>query len=134
MGINGQKRKKKQGPVPSLEESLPKKFKSDKTAKAKKPGYGLKAKTSTTPNSTAAKPAPKAPTNSTPIAEVVDHNAEDEQSFGTVKASLFDSEDDEDDELGLDEFEGLEEAVDMFSPKPRISNFSDNEEEEGQDS
>jgi hypothetical protein len=43
MGINGQKRKKKEGPVPSLEESLPKKFKSDKTVKAK-PEYGLKTK------------------------------------------------------------------------------------------
>jgi ribosomal RNA methyltransferase Nop2 len=133
MGVNGQKRKNKQGPVPSLEESLPKKFKSDKTAKAKKPEYGLKVKTTTTPNSTAAKPAPKAPTNSTRIAEVVDLNAEDEQSFVTVKASLFDSEDDEDDQAGLDEFERLEEDVDRY-PQLRISNFSDNEEEEGHDS
>jgi ribosomal RNA methyltransferase Nop2 len=133
MGVNGQKRKNKQGPVPSLEESLPKKFKSDKTAKAKKPEYGLKVKTTTTPNSTAAKPAPKAPTNSTRIAEVVDLNAEDEESFVTVKASLFDSEDEEDDQAGLDEFERLEEDVDRY-PQLRISNFSDNEEEEGHDS
>jgi hypothetical protein len=41
MGVNGQKRKKKQGPV-SLEESLPKKFKSDKPAKSKKNENGAK--------------------------------------------------------------------------------------------
>src|SRR5271154_1990950 len=36
MGVNGQKRKKKQGPVPTLEESLPKKFKAGPTTKPKK--------------------------------------------------------------------------------------------------
>jgi hypothetical protein len=125
MGVNGQKRKKKQGPVPSLEESLPKKFKSDKVTKAKKAEHSVK--TTTTPNPTATKAAakatPKATPNSIPIAEKVEHNAENEQSFGTAKASLFDSEDGEDDEFGLDEFEGLDGDVDKYPLKRRISNL-----------
>jgi len=112
MGINGQKRKKKQGPVPSLEESLHKKFKSDKATKEQKPEYRLD--TTRTPNSTATKPAANETTNPTPIAEII---AEDEQSFGTAKASLFDSEDEEDDEDGLDEFQELDDDVDRYPHK-----------------
>jgi 25S rRNA (cytosine2870-C5)-methyltransferase len=127
MGVNGQKRKKKQGPVPSLEESLPKKFKSDKTVKAKKAEHGVK--TTTTPNPTLRKPTAKATPNPIPLAEKIEHNVEEEQSFGTAKASLFDSEDDEDN-VGFDEFEGLDRDVDRYPRKLRISNFSDDNEEE----
>jgi hypothetical protein len=103
MGVNGQKRKKKQGPVPSLEESLPKKFKSDKSVvKRKKSANGVKS------NGTAK-------TKSTAVAvevhkvEEVDDIADEHQDFGAAKSSLFD-----DDEEDVDEFEGLEDEVDMY--------------------
>src|SRR5262245_26958586 len=89
MGVNGQKRKKKQGPVPTLEETFPKKFKSDKPAKLK----------------TQENEGPRKP-NKRPVSTKVDSNGVDEDEapdLGVTKASLFDDIDEDE-----DEFEGLE--------------------------
>jgi hypothetical protein len=102
MGVNGQKRKKKQGPVPSLEESLPKKFKSDKPAKSKKNENGVKTNGSGKLSKFVTK---KDNSPKVDIEEVVI----DERR--ATKASLFD--DDDDDEPEEDEFEGLDKDVDM---------------------
>jgi hypothetical protein len=107
MGVNGQKRKKKQGPVPSLEESLPKKFKSEKSVKPKKTENGVK------PNGSAKLVSKKV--NNAKV--IVQQQPDDEevvdgqQDFGATKASLFD--DDGDDGFEADEFDGLEDNVDM---------------------
>lgn len=107
MGVNAQKRKKKQGPVPSLEESLPKKFKSDKSVK-KKSENGVKS------NVTRKLSSRSAPSKASKNVQV-EEAEEDfevvspvEQDFGATKASLFDDDDDQ-----ADEFEGLDEDADM---------------------
>jgi hypothetical protein len=108
MGVNAQKRKKKQGPVPSLEESLPKKFKSEKSVKRKKSENGVKSNVTRKLS-----PKPSAPKAGKSVH--IEEPAEDfeavtpvEQDFGAAKASLFD-----DDEDQADEFEGLDEFADM---------------------
>src|SRR5579859_6461751 len=111
MGINGQKRKKKQGPVPTLEESLPKKFKSDKPSKSKAKENGVKEakKEQVRKEKKVRKQEPPAP--------VVEFDSEEEdveemsveedvsRDFSATKASLFDDADD----LPEDEFNGIEE-------------------------
>lgn len=111
MGINGQKRKNKQGPVPTLEESLPKKFKSDKTSKFKAKGNGLKE--------TNGKGISRQKIKEPPVVEksVVEFNSDDEEEeegiesdavmedFSKTKASLFDDAED----LPEDEFSGIDE-------------------------
>jgi len=100
MGVNGQKRKKKQGPVPSLEETLPKRFKSEKNVKPKKAENGAKTNGSAKPSSK------KISKIATRQGEHIDEEIVDkEQDFGATKASLFDDD---------DEFEGLEDNVDMY--------------------
>jgi hypothetical protein len=108
MGVNGQKRKNKQGPVPSLEESLPKKFKSSKFEKSKKSRNGVKTKVVAKP---AKKPVEK-PKAKILTPDPVEENGDDEREFGAAKASLFDDEDEEEDVF--DEFEGLDGEVDMY--------------------
>ena len=102
MGVNGQKRKKKQGSVPTLEESVQKKLKRSKTTTAKFSEKGPETITA----------APK------PLLEQYqelggDDNVEDRQVFGKTKALLFDDNEDKEDALRLDEFEGLDGDVDM---------------------
>ena len=106
MGVNGQKRKKKQGPVPSLEETLPKKFKSEKIAKSKNAGTSVK-------RAVGSKKVGEKGTKKAISVEVVNDKLEDGEFFGAARASLFD--DDEVEET-FDEFEGLDGAVDMYPP------------------
>lgn len=99
MGINGQKRKNKQGPVPSLEESLPKKFKSakyEKPVKGKKGENGVKKA-----NGDAVTKKPK---KTDLTVDFDDEITSEEDNLQATKASLFD----DDDLDGEDEFEGLE--------------------------
>lgn len=103
MGVNGQKRKKKQGPVPSLEESLPKKFKSEKYSKPKKTENGVKV------NGSAKRESKRIDKPKVDVREQEEEIVQDVQDFGAAKASLFD----DDDEIEGDEFEGLEDDVDM---------------------
>jgi hypothetical protein len=118
MGINGQKRKNKQGPVPTLEESLPKKFKSDKSSKVKVKetnGKGISKKEKGKDQSVAEKP-------------VVEFDSDEQEEgsgsedvvmedFSKTKASLFDDAED----LPEDEFNGMdEESEDLYLP-PRPS-------------
>ena len=98
MGVNGQKRKKKQGPVPSLEESLPKKFKSEKPVKSKKNENGVKANGSAKLSKTVTR------SEDNPKVEIEKEEVDERKAFGATKASLFDDDDDEQD---ADEFEGL---------------------------
>jgi hypothetical protein len=107
MGVNGQKRKKKQGPVPSLEESLPKKFKSEKSAKPKNTENGVK------PNGSAKLVSKKVDNPKVKVQQRPDDEevVDEQQDFGATKASLFD--DDDDDGFEADEFDGLEDNVDM---------------------
>jgi hypothetical protein len=99
MGVNGQKRKNKQGPVPSLEESLPKKFKKDvPVKKPKKSENGVKAKR--------VKPREEKEVVAEEVAvEVAPHEESDDATpeFGVAKASLFGDidEDEEDDEFDM---------------------------------
>lgn len=111
MGVNGQKRKKKQGPVPSLEESLPKKFKSEKSVKPKKPENGVK------PNGNVKLVSKKVDNPKVKVRQQPEEEeevADEQRDFGATKASLFD-----DDDSGFegDEFDGLEDDVDMYPPE-----------------
>jgi hypothetical protein len=99
MGVNAQKRKKKQGPVPTLEESLPKKFKSDKPTKSKKSENGVKENGKGNPSMR--KAVAKATAD-----EKVEDFADEPQDFGAAKASLFD----DDDEEAVGEFEGMDDV------------------------
>src|SRR5271168_4528825 len=85
MGINGQKRKNKQGPVPTLEESLPKKFKQDTTTKPKKQS-STKKDFKVNGNETRESKATKV------SVEEFEDKAGD---FGATKALLFDGEDED---------------------------------------
>jgi hypothetical protein len=87
MGINGQKRKKKQGPVPTLEESLPKKFKQDTTTKSKK--HDTKANGKENRERKVNKVS----------ADIVEEFEDEPADFGATKALLFDGED-EDEPVG----------------------------------
>jgi len=98
MGVNAQKRKKKQPPVPTLEESLPKKFKKDTAEKPKKPENGVKANGKG--KHTKRKVAIKAVAE-----EKVEEFPDEPQDFGATKASLFDDND-------RDDYEGEEEVGD----------------------
>jgi hypothetical protein len=115
MGVNGQKRKNKQGPVPTLEESLPKKFKSSKITKSKKSENGLETAPAAVPKPGTIPSSTKSVLKTTPsVDQSIDDNVEDERVFGKTKASLFDDDDEEVvEDLGLDEFEGLDGDVDM---------------------
>ena len=113
MGVNGQKRKKKQGPVPSLEESLPKKFKSEKHVKPKKGEKPAKsnglggAKVGTKQNKR------RVQVDAEEVEGVVGEAHRQplgEQDFGTTKNSLFDGSEDDGDEFG-----DLEGDVDMYN-------------------
>lgn len=104
MGVNGQKRKNKQGPVPSLEESLPKKFKSNKPVKAKKSQNGVKTNGSTKLSKSVTK------RDNSPKVAVEEDVVDERRDFGATKASLFD----DDDEPEGDEFEDLDNNVDMY--------------------
>lgn len=113
MGVNAQKRKKKQGPVPTLEESLPKRFKSDKSVKPKKHDGGEEANDT---SKRTAKSHPKTSTkveNPKPVSEEVNALVAEKDDFGTTKASLFD----DDEDMIADEFQGLEDEVSMYFPK-----------------
>jgi hypothetical protein len=95
MGVN--QRKNKQAPVPTLEEALPKKFKSDKVSKGKKNNASKEPKARS--NGTAKESKEK---EEIPVVDFDDEPEEDEEtSFGAVKASLFDDDDEEE----QDEFE-----------------------------
>jgi hypothetical protein len=108
MGVNAQKRKKKQGPVPSLEESLPKKFKSDNSVKKKKSENGTKSNATSKLSSKPPAPKPRKSVQTEEPEEDFEVNSPIEQDFGATKASLFDDDDDQADEL-----EGLDEDEDM---------------------
>jgi hypothetical protein len=109
MGVNGQKRKKKQKAVPSLEETLPKKFKS---------GNGTKKETAE--NYSKTKGAPKLATSlnghgstSIPVEQQnngLNENVDVDVGFQVTKASLFDDEDEE-----VDEFDMLNDDADMYA-------------------
>jgi hypothetical protein len=114
MGINGQKRKNKQGPVPTLEESLPKKFKSDRSSKVKVKetnGKGISKKEKGKERLVAEKP-------------VVEFDSDEQEEgsgsedvvmedFSKTKASLFDDAED----LPEDEFNAMdEEGEDLYLP------------------
>ena len=108
MGVNAQKRKKKQGPVPTLEESLPKKFKSDQPAKPKRTGNGVEKK----PN--AQKPVKKVGERRKDADDDDDANGfneNEERVFGTTKSSLFNDSEDEPE----DEFDGLSTEFDLYA-------------------
>ena len=116
MGVNGQKRKKKQGPVPSLEESLPKKFKSDKASKPKKNENGIKTNgLGKAPKSQSKEPekVEKSKLESGEPEDELDEILADTDDFVATKASLFES----DDEENVDEFEGLQDEMDLYNPK-----------------
>ena len=104
MGAN--QRKKKQAPVPSLEETFPKRFKSDKGA-IKKNGTTEKSNGVKPSKETPAKVQPK-PAQPVPEEPVIEDSLEEGQDFGATKAALFES----DEENDVDEFEGLEEGED----------------------
>lgn len=104
MGVN--QRKNKQAPVPTLEEALPKKFKSDKVVKGKKKNVHKEPKARR--DGTAEESKEK---EEIPVAEFDDEREEDEEtSFGAVKASLFDDDDDDEEQ---DEFE-IEQEDDLY--------------------
>jgi hypothetical protein len=92
MGVNGQKRKKKQGPVPSLEESLPKKFKAGPATKPKKQDS---SKTGAKVNG---KEKRESKANKTD-AESVNEFETEAEDFGVTKALLFDGEDQEEEPI-----------------------------------
>jgi transcriptional/translational regulatory protein YebC/TACO1 len=111
MGVNGQKRKKKQPPVPSLEETLPKKFKSDKPAKPRKREDGVKIRTKPTSNGVTTKSSLKEKKLPKEEKRQIEDESEKENSveehdFGATKASLFDDIEEEDDVE--DEFAGID--------------------------
>jgi hypothetical protein len=115
MGINGQKRKNKQGPVPSLEESLPKKFKSAKYEKPLKGKKGENGVKKTNGDATVEKPKKAELT-----VDFDDDVSSDEDNVQATKASLFD----DDDLDGEDEFEGLEddeEYASFMCPADRVA-------------
>jgi len=97
MGVNAQKRKKKQRPVPTLEESLPKRFKKDPAAKSKTSGNGVKA------NGKGKHAKRKVAIKAVAEEKVVEF-PDEPQDFGATKASLFDDEGEE--EAG-DEVNGM---------------------------
>jgi hypothetical protein len=106
MGVNGQKRKKKQGPVPTLEESLPKKLKREKAIKEKKNKDGLgKRPSSKSPSQKVDEPK----VNVEALEDETRGDAEDNQAFEATKAFLFD-----DDEEEQDKFDALEIENSMY--------------------
>ena len=127
MGVNGQKRKKKQPPVPTLEESIPKKFKSEKPSQSKKKEENVKKATKPTLNGLKSK-APKEEkvekVETKRAEEEIEENVEEEEApdFGATKASLFDDIEEEED----DEFEGLE---DMYLSPRKLTNDRDEDDE-----
>ena len=136
MGVNAQKRKKKQGPVPTLEESLPKKFKKDTTAKSKKREDGAKANGKE-------KPAKRKIAVKEVAEEKVEEFPDEPQDFGATKASLFDDDDDEyggGEEAG-DEVNGMDDER-MWFPRDtpdsvtnlcRDADFESSDDEENQE-
>lgn len=121
MGVNGQKRKNKQGPVPTLEESLPKKFKTDKSTKSKpkvkvngvKEAKGDVVRKLQKPK--AQEPAPVVEFDSSEEEMEQEDGSDTEmvsQDFSATKASLFDDAED----LPDDEFNGIEDgSEEMYS-------------------
>src|SRR5579862_3190857 len=109
MGVNGRKRKNKQGPVPTLEESLPKKFKGDKTSKLKAKKNGVK----TNGKEISRQKAKEQAVVEKPVVEFDSDDEEEEgivsdvvmEDFSKTKASLFDEAED----LPEDEFNGINE-------------------------
>jgi hypothetical protein len=102
MGAN--QRKKKQAPAPTLEETFPKRFKSDK---------GVIQKNGSMAKSNGAKLSkapfvPKVQPKPVPVTEepIIEDSPNEGQDFGATKAALFES----DEENDIDEFEGLEEG------------------------
>ena len=114
MGVNGQKRKNKQGPVPTLEESLPKKFKSDKPSKFKAKKNGVKE---TNGKEISRQKIKEPAVVEKPVVEFDSDEEEEEaivgdvvmEDFSKTKASLFDDAED----LPEDEFNGIDESEDM---------------------
>ena len=121
MGVNGQKRKNKQGPVPTLEESLPKKFKTDKSTKSKpkvKENGAKEAKGDVVRKSQKPKvqePAPVVEFDSSEEEMEEEEGSDTEmvsRDFSATKASLFDDAED----LPDDEFNGIEDgSEEMYS-------------------
>lgn len=121
MGVNGQKRKNKQGPVPTLEESLPKKFKTDKSTKSKpkvkangvKEAKGDVVRKLQKPK--AQEPAPVVEFDSSEEEMEQEDGSDTEmvsRDFSATKASLFDDAED----LPDDEFNGIEDgSEEMYS-------------------
>ena len=105
MRVNREKRKKKQGPVPTLEETLPKKFKSSRHVKTEKHENSAKANGAKKSNPSAVNVESILPPEK-PEKEV----EESTKDFGATKASLFDDDDAEEE---ADEFEGLDDQVEM---------------------
>jgi ribosomal RNA methyltransferase Nop2 len=124
MGINGQKRKKKQGPVPTLEESLPKKFKPD----ARKP-----KKLDSTKNGAKVNRKEK---REWKVNKVHEESVEEFEGkpghFGTTKALLFDDEDEEEPigDFGTGGDEPMYSPTTHSPPNCRDGEF-DTEDEEG---
>ena len=99
MGVN--QRKNKQAPVPTLEETFPKRFKSDKGVVPKKNGALVKSDvTKAGKVKLLSKNKPSVSIPEEPAVEYQDQGTE----FGATKARLFES----DEEEAIDEFEGLD--------------------------
>src|SRR5271156_344414 len=104
MGAN--KRKNKQAAVPTLEETFPKRFKHDKSGTKKNGTIGKSNGSKPEKVPSAPKVQPKAA--AVPDEPVIEDSPDEGKDFGATKASLFESDEEDD----IDEFEGLEEGED----------------------
>jgi ribosomal RNA methyltransferase Nop2 len=130
MGVNGQKRKNKQGPVPTLEESLRKKPRSDKpSSKGKAKENGTKGdRVRKSQKGQAQKPAPVIDFDESPEGQEEEEMAVEEgkgsdkevvsRDFSATKASLFDDAED----LPEDEFTGIEDGSEEMYPTTPAAN------------
>ena len=126
MGVNGQKRKNKQGPVPTLEESLRKKPRSDKSSsKSKGKENGTKGeRVRKSQKGQAQKPAPVVDFDESPerleeeeVEAVEEGKGSDKEvvsrDFSATKASLFDDAED---------LPGIEDGSEEMYPTPPLQN------------
>jgi hypothetical protein len=89
--------------VPSLEQSLPKKYKSQKVVKGRKASGGKEGKERRNGAAKEVRPAEELDVVEFDDEVVEDGEEDGQKDFGATKASLFDDEEEQ------DEFEGLEE-------------------------
>jgi 25S rRNA (cytosine2870-C5)-methyltransferase len=116
MGVNAGKRKKKQGPVPTLEESLRKKPKRETNDDKKQ---GKKTDVPTLLKEKAEEPVGRVEE------ETLEEEGQQENLFVATKASLFDDDDE------IDEFDVFENGNEGFSPPQEESDPRDDGNEIG---